>query len=343
MTNLGLAARPAPDDDEALDPFGERVARRFAVSKRILGADVHFDADDEAWLGLIEAAYGGLPAHAFPAAAPALRIELRLAEPSDPASLEAPPLVRMRSGAGLLCGVMDAAHYAAIAPAQRQALVVASPAMLARHPYHVRYELLEFAVFVLAQRAQGLVPLHGACVGRDGRGVLLLGESGAGKSTLALHSLLGGLDFLAEDAVFVQPQHLLATGVSNYLHVKDDAFRFVEDAGVRDWRRAAPTIRRRSGVEKHEVDLRGGHGRLAPAPLQLKGVVLVSDRPADRLLAPLPAGEAHARLAADQPYAAGLPGWDDFCRKCVRLGVQRLARARHPDEAVAALSAWLAR
>ncbi|WP_346949747.1 serine kinase [Dyella sp.] len=343
MTNLGLAARPAPVDDAAIDPFGERTARRFAVNACVLGADVRFEADDEAWLEVIEAAYGSLPAHRFPAAAPALHIELRLAEPADAASLDAPPPVHMRSGAGLLCGVMDAAHYAAIAPARRQALVVASPAMLARHPYHVRYELLEFAVFVLAQRAQGLVPLHGACVGRDGQGVLLLGESGAGKSTLALHSLLGGLDFLAEDAVFVHPDYLRATGVANYLHVTDDAFRFVDDAGVRDWIRRSPTIRRRSGVEKYEVDLRGGHGRLAPEPLQLKGVVLVSARPAERLLTPLPPNEAIARLAADQPYAAGLPGWDEFCRRCVRLGVYRLARARHPGEAVAALSAWLER
>ena len=343
MTSLGLAAHPAPRDDEAIDPFRERVARRISVCKRILGAEVQFEADDEAWLAPIEAAYGGLPAHRLPTAAPALRIELRLAEPTDPSSLQAPPPVRMRSGAGLLCGVMDAAHYAAIAPAQRQALVVASRAMLARHAYHVRYELIEFAVFVLAQRAQGLVPLHGACVGRNGRGVLLLGDSGAGKSTLALHSLLGGLDFLAEDAVFVQPEHLLATGVSNFLHVKDDAFRFVEDAGVRDWIRASPTIHRRSGVEKYEVDLRDGYGRLAPAPLELAGVVLVSDQPSGRLLTPLAADEATARLSADQPYAAGLPGWQDFCRQCTRLGVHRLARARHPDDAVAVLSTWLDR
>lgn len=341
LTNLALAAPVAPRDDEAIDPFRERVARRHVVSKRILGAEVRFEVDDEAWLALIEAAYGGLPEHRFPVPAPLLRIELRLSAPADPASLEAPPPVRMHSGAGLLGGAMDAAHYAMIAPAQRQALVVASPAMLARHPYHVRYELIEFAVFVLAQRVQGLVPLHGACVGRDGRGVLLLGASGAGKSTLALHSLLGGLDFLAEDAVFVEPRHLLATGVANYLHVKDDALRFVEDEGRRAWIRQSPTIRRRSGAEKYEIDLRDGHGRLAPAPLELAGVMLLSDQPAERLLRPLPMGEAVARLSADQPYAAGLPGWAEFCRRCARMGTYRLARARHPDEAVAALSDWL--
>lgn len=341
MTHLALAAPAAPCDDDAIDPFRERAARRHAVSKRILGAEVRFEADDEAWLALIEAAYGDLPEHRFPLPGPVLRIELRLADHVDAASLEAPPPVRMRSGAGLLGGVMDAAHYAMIAPAQRQALVVASPAMLARHPYHVRYELIEFAVFVLAQRAQGLVPLHGACVGRDGRGVLLLGASGAGKSTLALHSLLGGLDFLAEDAVFVEPSHLLASGVANYLHVKDDACRFVEDEGVREWIRQSPTIRRRSGAEKYEIDLRDGRGQLASAPLELAGVMLLSDQPAERLLTPLSPNEAIARLTADQPYAAGLPGWAEFCRRCARVGAYRLARARHPDVAVAALSAWL--
>jgi serine kinase of HPr protein (carbohydrate metabolism regulator) len=55
--------------------------------------------------------------------------------------------------------------------------------------YLTRYELIEFAVFTLAQRVQGLVPLHAACVGRAGRGLLLMGGSGAGKSTLALHCL----------------------------------------------------------------------------------------------------------------------------------------------------------
>src|SRR6202042_2166135 len=137
------------------------------------------------------------------------------------------------------------------------------------NPYHLRYELLEFAVFVLAARALGLVPLHAACVGRHGRGILLLGASGSGKSTLALHSLLQGLDFLAEDAVFVQPESLLATGVANYLHVQADALRFVDDEATRSWISQAPVIRRRSGVEKFEVDLREERGQLAAAPLEL--------------------------------------------------------------------------
>ena len=96
-----------------------------------------------------------------------------------------------------------------------------------RFPYHTRYELIEFAVFTLASRVQGLVPLHGACVGRAGSGVLLLGPSGAGKSTVTLQCLIEGLGFLAEDSVFVVPDTLLATGVSNFLHVRADSLRWI--------------------------------------------------------------------------------------------------------------------
>lgn len=330
--------------DERADPFRERLPRRVLPRKRILGADIRFDSDSEALLSLVETAYGGLPEHRLSLGAPELRIELRLVWRDGMPAADEPPPVRAQGGADLLCGVMDACNYVAIAPAQQLALVVVSADMLERHPYHVRYELIEFAVFVLAARAQALVPLHGACVGRDGRGLLLLGASGAGKSTLALHAWLRGLAFLAEDAVFVQPDTLLATGVGNYLHVKDDALRFVVDAAARDWIRTSPVIRRRSGVAKYEADLRHGAGMLAAAPLKLAGVVMLSERMADdpsRLLRRLPADDVPRLLSADQPYAAAQPGWDRFSFACLALGVHRLERGRHPDDAVAALSALL--
>lgn len=247
--------------------------------------------------------------------------------------------MRVQSGAGLLCGVMDASNYVVLAPGQHSGLVVASQDMLG-HPYHLRYELIEFAVFTLATRGLGLVPLHGACVGRDGRGILLLGASGSGKSTLALHSLLQGLDFLAEDAVFVQPESMLATGIANYLHVHADALRFIDEGATWRWISRAPIIRRRSGVEKFEADLRQGHGRLAAAPLELAGAVFVSSQSADDadvLLSPVSPDEIAARLSADQSYAAGQPGWHCFEQRLVQAGVHQLRRGRHPRDSVDAL------
>ena len=325
--------------DAGADPFCERPAdRRFSVCRQILGGSFRFESTSQALLDLVEAAYAGLPSHQLPKGTPEFRIELRLLPRQVSPSLVEPPPVQVQSGSGLLCGVMDASNYVVLAPEQRCALMVASEDMLS-HPYHLRYELIEFAVFTLATRGLGLVPLHGACVGLNGRGILLLGASGSGKSTLALHSLLQGLDFLAEDAVFVQPESLLATGVANYLHVQADALRFIDDKATQ-WISHAPIIRRRSGAEKFEADLRQGHGRLAAAPLKLVGAVFVSGQPADdpdALLSVIPQDEIVARLRTDQAYASGQPSWYRFEQQMMQLGVHQLRRGRHPRDAVAAL------
>ncbi|QDI05811.1 serine kinase [Xanthomonas cerealis pv. cerealis] len=334
-----MASSDATYAGVAADPFHERLRRDHVLGKQLLGCRFQFESNSEALLQLVEAAFGGVPAHQLPDAAE-LRIELNLIARNDAPYVLAlePPPVRTHAGAGALCGVIDADNYMVLTPEQGRALLVVSEDMLA-HPYHVRYELIEFAVFVLAARAMRLVPLHGACVGAGGRGVLLLGASGSGKSTLALHSLLRGLQFLAEDALFVEPQRMLATGIGNFLHLRPDLLRLV-DAPTRAWIAAAPTIRRRSGVSKHEVDIRNGRACLAPAPLQLAAAVFVSGTAAadpQQLLRPIAEHELLERLSADQPYAAAQPGWSLFVRQLQRLGVYELQRGAYPDASVDAL------
>ncbi|OAX89350.1 serine kinase [Xanthomonas nasturtii] len=321
----------------AADPFGEQRPRRLVVRRQILGALFHFQSDSEALLALVDAAYAGLPAHRLPGA-PDFHVTLDLL-PRAPGSIGAePPPVRTHASGGLLCGVMDGHNYLMVSVPQRRAMLVVSEDMLA-HAYHVRYELIEFAVFLLAARGIGLVPLHGACVGHRGRSVLLLGASGAGKSTLALHSLLHGLDFIAEDGVFVAPDSLLTTGVANFLHLRAEALGLV-DAQTRAWIAGSPVIRRRSGVKKFEVDIRHGHAHLAPRPMQLHAVVMVSRTPASasaQRLVPLPAEHIAACLAHDQPYAAGQPGWQRFVEQVERIGMFTLHRGTHPQASVDAL------
>jgi hypothetical protein len=325
--------------ESGADPFFERSVPRFSAFRVVLGARFRFASDSEALLAVVDAAYQGLPQHQLPPAGPELYIELRLSQRPLPSSLNGPPPVTTQSGAGLVCGIMDAWNYALVTAEHNTALVVASADML-RDTYHLRYELIEFAVFLLASRARGLVPLHAACVGLRGQGVLLLGDSGAGKSTLALCSLLQGLDFLAEDAVFVEPQRLLATGVANYLHLEAGALKFVEDAAARRWISDAPLIRRRSGVQKTEADLRQSRGSLAATPLALSSVVFLSSewvRDSQALLSPIPEQGRAARVAANQPYAAGQPGWHDFQERLLGLRFYELRRSEHPRAAVAAL------
>ena len=324
------------------DPFHERTPPASRARMQLLGGSFEFECGSAELRGLVDWAYAGLPRHKLAAVAPRLRVRLALAPRARPRSRIAPPRVETLSGAGLLCGTTSDSDFAVLSPEQRSALIVVSQEML-RFDYYARYELIEFAVFTLAARSQGLIPLHGACVGAAGRGLLLIGDSGAGKSTASLHCLLRGMDFLTEDSVFVAPDSALATGVANFLHIRCDSLDSVPAAGAALIRRS-PVIRRRSGVEKFEVDLRRPEFRLAPGPLSIAAVVFISPQPARRgvLLTQLRSREAVARLQKDQPFAVSQPGWKTFRKRLGLIPAFELRRGRGPAEAADALQGLLA-
>ena len=324
------------------DPFHERTPPVSRARMQLLGGSFEFECGSPELRRLVDWAYAGLPSHKLAAVAPRLRVRLALAPRARPRSRIAPPRVETLSGAGLLCGTTSDSDFAVLSPEQRSALIVVSREML-RFDYYARYELIEFAVFTLAARSQGLIPLHGACVGAAGRGLLLIGDSGAGKSTASLHCLLRGMDFLTEDSVFVAPDSALATGVANFLHIRCDSLDSVPAAGAALIRRS-PVIRRRSGVEKFEVDLRRPEFRLAPGPLSIAAVVFISPQPARRgvLLTQLRSREAVARLQKDQPFAVSQPGWKTFRKRLGLIPAFELRRGRGPAEAADALQGLLA-
>ncbi|HEX3912604.1 MAG TPA: hypothetical protein VHW71_03785 [Steroidobacteraceae bacterium] len=247
----------------------------------------------------------------------------------------------MLHGAGFLGSATDGSTIAVLSPAERTVLIFVSRDML-RFPYHVRYELIEFAVFTLASRAQRLVPLHAACVGLHGRGILLMGPSGAGKSTVALQSLLAGFDFLAEDSVFVAPGTMRATGTANFLHVRPDSLNWLEPA-ERTLIRRSPTIERRSGAKKFEFDLRRGEFKLAKRPLKIIGLAFLSPRSggAGPLLRRLSTAVTLARLKQEQAYGASLPQWRGFSRNLLWLGGFEILRGAHPAASVEVLRGLL--
>jgi hypothetical protein len=336
-----MARRQQPQiPDQYPDPFQEQLPRLRRRRLSLLGGRFRFESNSEALLRLVDAAYAGLPAQRFPGAAPDFTVSLWLTSKARRASR--PPPLAMVSGAGFLGGAPDTSNFVVLSPSQRAALVVVSPEML-RSAYHTRYELIEFAVFTLAARAQNLVSLHAACIGRDGRGVLLMGDSGAGKSTTALLSVLLGYDFLSEDSVFVTPESLLATGVSSFLHVTADSLKWVDSASARAAVRRSPVIQRRSGVRKFELDLRDGEYHLAASPLEITGIVFLTAQSAsgDPLLRPLKRSEMLARLKLFQPYAASQPQWRSFVRNVARLKTWELRRGQHPLQAVECLGSLL--
>jgi hypothetical protein len=295
-------------------------------------------------LRLAKLAFAALPPHRLSARPPTLTLTLLLSPRGSgtrPAARTPAPL-QMLSGSGFLIGATEPSNFVCLSPSGRQGVVSVSEPML-RYPYHTRYELLEFAAFTLAARCQGLVSLHGACVGRRGRAILLMGGSGAGKSTVTLHSLLHGFDIVAEDSVFVQPHSLRATGLANFLHVTAESLHWVARARDVAAIRKSPIIRRRSGATKFEVDLRRGAYGLAASPPKIVAVVFLSPQSAagGSLLEPLSRSDRLARLADAQAYAANQPHWNLFERKVAGIDAFVLRRGTHPRDSVEALSAIL--
>jgi hypothetical protein len=321
------------------DPFRERSSALYRRTLRLLGASVRFESNSRDLISLVDVAYAKLPRRRDAVAAPSLRIRLWLTSQirHNDRRLQPPPL-QLLPGAALFAAATAASNAIVWSPGTRSALVVVAPHML-RHPYHTRYELIEFAVFTLASRVQGLVPLHAACVGLHGRGIVLMGPSGAGKSTVALHSLLSGFEFLSEDSVFINPKSMQGHGIANFLHIRATALRGLGRSGIAAQIRASPVIQRRSGVKKFEVDVRCDPFRLVGSPLPIVGVVFLSPRRggASGPLRRLPPAELRARLTQNQAYAARQPEWHDFIRGASRLQAFELRRGDHPRDAVAAL------
>lgn len=329
------AKNQRPASDFEADPFGERSVASGRRELQLMGGRFRFESDSSELLRLVDAAYKGLPGHRFSTRPPQFRVRLILAP--APGTRKGVPTIRMLNGAGFLGSATDTSTFVVMSHADRTAVIFVSREML-RFPYHVRYELIEFAVFTLASRAQRLVPLHAACVGLGGRAILLMGGSGAGKSTVALQSLLEGFDFLAEDSVFVAPDTMRATGTANFLHVRADSLKWLE-AAKQALIRKSPTIERRSGVEKFEVDLRRKEFKLAKRPLKIIGVAFLSSRPGGSrpLLRRLSTADTLARLKREQAYGAGLPQWRGFSRTLLQLGGFEILRGAHPAASVEAL------
>ncbi len=89
-----------------------------------------------------------------------------------------------------------------------------------------RYYFLETMVYMLlAQRY--IVPVHAACVAREGLGVLLCGSSGAGKSTLAFACARAAWTFVGDDSTWLMPgmEDRTAIGRPHMARFREDAAR----------------------------------------------------------------------------------------------------------------------
>ena len=115
-----------------VDPFGERQRRTWRRRYLVLGARVDFECETAALAAVVDAAYAGLPVTRARRGMPVYRVCLRFMADGTADFRGVPPPPRFSSGGGLISATIDASNYSVVAPAVRSALVVASPAMLAR-------------------------------------------------------------------------------------------------------------------------------------------------------------------------------------------------------------------
>jgi hypothetical protein len=67
---------------------------------------------------------------------------------------------------------------------------------------YLRYNFIEKAVYLLLG-ASVVTDIHAACVSKNGKGILLIGDSGAGKSTLAYACARAGWTFTSDDTSYL--------------------------------------------------------------------------------------------------------------------------------------------
>ena len=134
-----------------------------------------------------------------------------------------PPPPTIRGQRNLITKVADGENYVALDTRQGFAFGYLTEAAVRNRAY-LRYYFIEGTAWILLEDLY-LTSVHGACVQRDGRGVLLLGDDGAGKSSLAYACAKNGWMFLTDDSscLLRRRKGRLITGNPYQMRFRDSA------------------------------------------------------------------------------------------------------------------------
>jgi hypothetical protein len=287
VSQIGMAdvVEPAIADD----PLQQRVPLPLRYEWFPLGFSVEVSTNSKHVLSAAEMSWGYWPHRIFEK--PSLTIHLVIAGEGKSSSLPAPSF---RGQKHLVSVVADAQNYAVCDLNQGFAFAWLTEDAVSDLPY-LRYHFLEgIALTMLA--AKYVVPLHAACVERDGKAVLLCGNSGAGKSSLAYACARAGWRFLSDDASYLVCQRdRLVVGNSQQLRLRASAGELFPEFGG-----FAPTPR---AAGKPSIEIPTSQLSLATTDrATVEHIVFLNRQPGDEgaLLLPLPrpVALAWARQAA---------------------------------------------
>ena len=194
---------------------------------------------------VVEAARGswGEFEKAFETPAIELRIVVRGDEEEAARTLLEGPVFRGKGH--LLALVLGTENFAVCDLERGFGFGVLSPGV-ARNGLFTSFHFLD-AMAYLCLCHRDLAPIHGACVARDGKGILLVGQPGAGKSSLAWACARAGLTFVSDDATWLLRSEPLLIGRPQRMRFRPEALALLPDLA------AAPRIETVIGKNSFEI------------------------------------------------------------------------------------------
>lgn len=127
--------------------------------------------------------------------------------------------------------------------------------------------LLPIAIGVLGTTV-GVVPLHSACLDRDGKALLVAGPSGSGKSTLAVALSRHGFSLVSDDWTYItrEGSRLTAYGLGLPVKLLPDAIDFFPELGKF---RPAQSLNGELAYEVHPSEVFSSEVRFQSEPSRL--------------------------------------------------------------------------
>jgi hypothetical protein len=204
------------------------------------------------------------------------------------------PVPEHRMAGHLYAVVADAHNFAHLDLQSEFGAFHVSEQTAADHSWLRWFFIESMAYLMLAQRRR--VPVHAACVARNGVGILLSGASGAGKSTLSYACARAGWTFVTDDCTWLVPdtEERIAIGRPRQARFRLDAPRlFPELEGYAV--RARPNGK--IGIEVPLAEL----PQIRTAPRAAIGGIVFLERPGRAGIERMAPGQATERLLADMP------------------------------------------
>lgn len=168
-----------------------------------------------------------------------------------------------------------------------------------KNKLYLRYNFIEKIVYLLLG-ASVVTDLHAACVGKNGRGILLCGDSGAGKSTLAYACARAGWTYTSDDTSYLINESPIprVIGHSHRARFRPSAQALFPELKDRE------ITRRLEGKPSIEVPISELPVLNAATESNVDFIVYLNRQSSEEALIPLPRGTATWRTRQEL-YSAG--------------------------------------